>query len=66
MLTKDHSYKPYSIRGIVLFTSLCIPASAQYTYVGNFAVADGPLWTTNPPTYTGQEAAALLFADSGA
>jgi hypothetical protein len=32
-----------------------------YTYVGSFCVCDGPSWPTNPPCYTGQEAAALLF-----
>ena len=32
-----------------------------YTYVGFFDGLSGPEWTTNPPCYTGQEAAALLF-----
>ena len=35
-------------------------ASAQ-TYVGSFRVQDGPEWTSNPPVYSAQEAAALLF-----
>lgn len=38
-------------------------ASAQ-TYVGSFRVQDGPNWTTNPPVYSAQEAAALLFGGS--
>ncbi|CAM5792671.1 IPTL-CTERM sorting domain-containing protein [Ottowia pentelensis] len=38
-------------------------ASAQ-TYVGSFHVQDGPAWGTNPPVYSGQEAAALLFGGS--
>jgi hypothetical protein len=32
-----------------------------YTYVGYFDGLSGPDWWTNPPCYTGQEAAALLF-----
>jgi hypothetical protein len=34
---------------------------ATYTYVGYFNGLSGPDWQTNPPCYTGQEAAALLF-----
>jgi hypothetical protein len=34
---------------------------AAPTYVGSWAVADGPLWTTNPTVYSGQEVAALLW-----
>ncbi|MBE0638135.1 MAG: hypothetical protein IH598_06435 [Bacteroidales bacterium] len=32
-----------------------------YTYIGFFDGLDGPYYWTNPPCYTGQEAAALLF-----
>ena len=32
-----------------------------YTYVGSFDGLNGPYYGTNPPCYTGQEAAALLF-----
>jgi hypothetical protein len=32
-----------------------------YTYVGSFDGLSGPNWSTNPPCYTGREAAALLF-----
>jgi len=33
-------------------------------YIGSWNVADGPNWSVNPPTYTGQDAAALLFGGS--
>jgi hypothetical protein len=36
-------------------------AGATYTYVGHFNCNDGSWWDTNPPCYTGQEAAALIF-----
>ena len=36
------------------------PAAAQ-VYVGSWLVDSGPTWTSNPPVYSGQEAAALLF-----
>jgi len=39
-------------------------AAQQYQFIGSFAVEDGPNWTTNPPVYSGQEAAALLFGGS--
>ena len=38
----------------------CFVAHAQ-TYVGSFKVEDGPIFNTNPPVYSGLEAAALLF-----
>lgn len=38
--------------------------SLVYTYLGFYAVYDGPHWTTNPETYSGVEAAALLFGGS--
>src|SRR5690606_2424224 len=30
-------------------------------YVGSYRVSDGPIWGANPPVYTAQEAAALIF-----
>jgi hypothetical protein len=36
------------------------PASAL-TYVGSYWVGSGDTWTNNPPVYTPQEAAALIF-----
>ncbi len=37
------------------------PASAAWVFVGSWYVGEGPVWTSNPAVYTGQEAAALLF-----
>ena len=34
---------------------------ADPMFVGQWQVDEGPFWTTNPPVYSGQEAAALLF-----
>lgn len=50
----------------VIFTALALGSVAvqAQTYVGSFVVEDGPDWQTNPPVYTGQEAAALLFGGS--
>jgi hypothetical protein len=41
----------------------CCAASAfaAPTYVGSWDLYSGAYWQTKPPTYTGQEAAALLF-----
>jgi hypothetical protein len=36
-------------------------AHAGLVYVGDWQVDSGPEWTTVPPAYSGQEAAALLF-----
>ncbi len=41
--------------------SAAAPASAAWVFVGSWSVGDGPVWTDNPPVYSGQEAAALLF-----
>ena len=38
--------------------------AATYTYVGTWTVNQGPYWQDQPPAYTGQEAAALLFGGS--
>jgi thrombospondin-like protein/HYR domain-containing protein/type IX secretion system substrate protein len=35
-------------------------------YVGSYLVSDGPNWGTNPPVYTAQEAAALIFGGNAA
>ncbi len=43
-------------------TATAPTASAQWAYVGKWAVADGMLWTTpGLQSYSGREAAALLF-----
>lgn len=39
-------------------------ASAVPVYVGSWIVGNGPVWTSNPVSYSGQEAAALLFGGS--
>ena len=36
-------------------------ANADYVYVGSWIVGDGPVWTSNPDVYSGQDAAAFLF-----
>lgn len=36
-------------------------ASSAATLIGSYWVGAGPNWTTNPPVYTPQEAAALIF-----
>lgn len=44
---------------------MCGSALAQsFQFIGSYAVSDGPDWTTNPPVYSAQEAAALLFGGS--
>lgn len=30
-------------------------------YLGSYAVFDGPVWNTNPPVYSGREAAVIVF-----
>jgi hypothetical protein len=40
--------------------------AATFQFVGSFVVDNGVDWNTNPPVYTGQEAAALLFGGSAA
>jgi hypothetical protein len=40
--------------------------AATFQFVGSFVVDNGPDWTTNPPVYTGQQAAALLFGGTAA
>ncbi len=39
-------------------------SAVTYKYVGDWNVGSGPSWTTDPQSYTGQEAAALLFGGS--
>lgn len=48
----------------ILVCSGALQASAGVIFVGSWQVDQGPIWTTNPATYTGQEAAALLFGGS--
>ncbi len=41
-------------------------SNAALQFIGQWQVDQGPNWTTNPPVYSGQEAAALLFGGSPA
>lgn len=50
---------------IVLCAS-AVQAAPVYTYVGSYAVFDGPYWGTNPPVYSADEAAALIFGGNPA
>jgi hypothetical protein len=45
---------------------LAVPtaASAQYTFAGQWAVGDGPVWSSNPLAMSGQQTAAFLFGGS--
>ena len=46
---------------------LCGAQSAfadTFTFVGSYHVGAGPVWFTNPPVFSGQEAAALIFGGS--
>ena len=57
----------FKFKALVLATVLATPmlaSAAQYTFVGSWQVDQGPSWRTNPPVYSGQEAAALLFGGS--
>ncbi len=44
--------------------AVSVPAGSAVaaTYLGSWEVDDGPGWTSQPLAYTGQQAAALLFA----
>jgi hypothetical protein len=55
--------------GLLGLVCLMLPGSARadtYTYVGSFVVDQTPAvsWTLNPPVYTAQEAAAIIFGGS--
>ena len=61
------------MKRFVVLTSLLLAcfagqlsASPIYGYIGSWQVDQGPSWTSVPPAYTGQEAAALLFGGSPA
>jgi len=46
---------------LVTVALMCSAAQAVPTYVGSYAVHDGPNWWENPPVYSAREAAALIF-----
>ncbi|MEZ4778776.1 MAG: HYR domain-containing protein [Flavobacteriaceae bacterium] len=56
----ENAKKNYSSRS----STNTSPQMMASTYVGSFLVGDGPSWTVNPPSYTAQEAAALIFGGS--
>ena len=43
-----------------------VNSAAGYTYAGSWSVNQGPAWSPNPPVYSGQQAAALLFGGGAA
>lgn len=45
----------------ILLTVVSAFASPSYIYVNRWIVGDGPVWTSNPPVFSGQSAAAFLF-----
>jgi hypothetical protein len=46
---------------VLLATACCKDVEASMVYVGSWQVDLGQYWGTNPPVYSGQEAAAFLF-----
>src|SRR4051794_37159356 len=58
----------YALRALLLVVAVVAAgfgavsrADAALQFVGQWQVDQGPNWMTNPPVYSGQEAAALLF-----
>lgn len=57
--------KRFVVLTVLLLACVASQLSAtSYVYVGSWTVDQGPRWTTVPPAYSGQEAAALLFGGS--
>lgn len=50
-----------AVSALALITAAAPAAAATYVYVGSWYVGEGPVWTSNPAVYTGQETAALLW-----
>ena len=48
------------VYAVILMAHATVQATT-YTYVGSYNVSDGDYWADNPPVYTAQEAAALVF-----
>jgi hypothetical protein len=57
---RNRSMRKY-VLATVLAATMAGSAIASPTYVGSWIVGNGPLWTDNPLSYSGQEVAALLF-----
>lgn len=58
MKTRNHLIRALLV---VFFGGLIATGVNAQTLVGSFAVDDGPVWTTNPPTYSCLEACAQVF-----
>jgi hypothetical protein len=64
MLGKAMKLKLFAAAAALTLGTLCAAVSAQattYTYVGSWTLGQGAPWGTNPPVYSGVQAAALLF-----
>jgi hypothetical protein len=56
-----------AVFALALATSVSAADAATYTFVGSWAVDDGPFWFVGTPiAYSGQEAAAFLFGGAAA
>lgn len=54
------------VLALAAMIGLSATSAKAYTYVGSWIVGDGPVWTSNPPVYSGRSAAALLFGGTAA
>lgn len=50
-----------ALAAVAILFCMAPRATAQLQFIGQWQVDSGPDWPTNPPVYSGQEAAALLF-----
>jgi hypothetical protein len=50
-----------ALAAVVLSLAAMSPQAHAQTFVGSYAVFDGPNWPSNPAVYSGREAAALIF-----
>ncbi len=64
ILNIGNPYTGYPNLQILGFEVFKVADCISYEFVGSYRTSDGPIWTSNPPTYTGQEAAALLYGGS--
>lgn len=55
------SYSVHDGNGGSAEATVNIKTGLSSEYVGSFNVGDGPAWPSNPPVYSGVEAAALIF-----
>jgi VCBS repeat-containing protein len=64
ILNINIQYTGYPNLQILGFEVFKVSECVGYEFVGSYRTSNGPQWPSNPPTYTGQEAAALLFGGS--